>query len=536
MKKQVLVYDSTLRDGSQAEDVSFSLQDKLGITQKLDDLGFHYIEGGFPGSNPKDEAYFREVKKLKLKNIKVAAFGSTHSPKSTPAKDPNLKLLVDCGAPVVTIVGKSWDLHVADVLKVSKDTNLELIAGSIKYLKSRVEEVMFDAEHFFDGYRSNPDYAVNTLHAAFNAGADWAILCDTNGGFLPHDIEEIVKDVIGKVSGKVGIHCHNDTDTAVANTIAAVRAGALQIHGTMNGIGERCGNVNLCSVVPALQLKAGYNCISPSNMLKMRDASLFVYEMANMRHRIHQPYVGDSAFAHKGGLHVDAVLKNSKTYEHIDPKMVGNSRRILISDLAGKGSILAKAREYGIDIESNHSVARSILGNIKELENQGFLFEGADGSLEILMKKAKGEWEKKFDVLRARSIVSISSDQMTPFSEAVIMVRTPDGEVHHAVAEGNGPVNAMDKAIRRALTNYYPELESIRLLDFKVRILDETSGSRAKTRVLIESGDDSGDKWGTVGVSENIIEASWQALLDSIDYLLHKKRANVKKQAGKKRK
>lgn len=533
--RQILIYDSTLRDGSQAEDVSFSLEDKLGIAKKLDDLGFHYIEGGFPGSNPKDEAFFREVKKLKLKNIKVAAFGSTHSPKLTPAKDPNLKLLVECGAPVVTIVGKSWDLHVTDVLKVSRDANLELIAGSIRYLKSRVKEVMFDAEHFFDGYRSNSDYAVKTLKTALEAGADWVILCDTNGGFLPHDVGDIVADVISKVDGKVGIHCHNDTDTAVANTIAAVRAGALQVHGTMNGIGERCGNVNLCSVVPALQLKAGYDCISPSNMKKMREASLYVYEMANMRHRIHQPYVGDSAFAHKGGLHVDAVLKNSKTYEHIAPEMVGNSRRILISDLAGKGSILAKAREYGIDIESGDPVAKSIVANIKELENQGFLFEGADGSLEILMKKAKGEWERKFDVLRARTIVSISSDQMTPFSEAVIMVRTPDGEVHHAVAEGNGPVNAMDRAIRKALTNYYPELRNIRLLDFKVRILDETSGSKAKTRVLIESGDDSGGKWGTVGVSENIIEASWQALLDSIDYLLHKKGRKGAREGGRKK-
>ncbi len=527
MSKKIFLYDSSVRDGSQAEGISFSLEDKLGIARKLDELGLHYLEGGFPGSNPKDEKFFEKVRKLKLKNLRIAAFGSTHHPSFTPAKDPGLKLLLGSKAGVITVVGKSWSLHVSKVLKVSKERNLDLIAGSIRYLSPKVEEVFYDAEHFFDGYKDNPAYALETLLAARDSGAKCLVLCDTNGGSLPQEISEIVSVVKLKVGGDIGIHCHNDSDMAVANTISAVMAGARQVQGTINGIGERCGNADLCSVIPNLQLKMGYACLSSSQLKKLKDVSHYVYEMANMKQKNHQPYVGDSAFAHKGGLHVDAILKDEKTYEHIEPSVVGNKRRILISDLAGKGSILAKAEEFGIDLDSKNPATRKIVAEIKELEHQGFQFEGAEGSLEILMKKASGKWRKKFDVLRARTIVSISSDQMRPFSEAVIMVKTPDGAVHHAVAEGNGPVNAMDKAIRKALVKNYPELKGVDLLDFKVRILDETSGSKAKTRVLIESGDETG-KWGTVGVSENIIEASWQALIDSLDYRLHKKKTRAK--------
>jgi len=518
---KVFVYDCTIRDGSQGEGISFSLEDKLAIVQKLDELGLHYIEGGYPGSNPKDEAFFKEVKKLKLKNIKVTAFGSTRHYQYTPAKDPNLKCLLSSGASVITIVGKSWEFHVSKVLKVSNDANLQLINSSVRYLASKVDEVIYDAEHFFDGFKANPDYAIETLKSAEDGGAKWLTLCDTNGGSLPNEVGEIVARVAKEVKAGIAIHCHNDSDTATANTISAVIAGARQVQGTINGIGERCGNADLCSILPNLQLKLGARCIAPSKLAKLKDVSHFLYEISNMKQRNNQPFIGSSAFAHKGGLHVDAVLKNSKTYEHIEPKVVGNKRRVLISELSGKGSIFSKSRELGLDIDSNDPATKAIVKRVKELESQGFQFEGADASLEILMKKASGKWKQKFEVLRARTIVSISSDTMKPFSEAVIMVKTPDGKVHHAVAEGNGPVNAMDCAVRKALADYYPELENINLLDFKVRILDETAGSRAKTRVLIESGDDTG-KWGTVGLSENIIEASWQALIDSIDYRLHK--------------
>ena len=522
--EQILLYDSTLRDGTQAEEVSFSLEDKLRITEKLDDLGIHYVEAGWPGSNPKDEAYFKEVKKLKLKSIRVAAFGSTHHPKNSAAKDNNLKLLLKSGAPVVTIVGKTWNIHIKDVLRVSKPHNIKLIADSLRYVKPRVEEVIFDAEHFFDSYKNDSVYAMECLLAAQDAGADWIVLCDTNGGSLPHEIFSIVSDVKRAIPCKIGIHCHNDSDLATSNSIMAVIAGARQLHGTINGIGERCGNADLCSVIPNLQLKMEekYKCLPAAKLKKLRDTSLFVSEMGNMRPQINRPYVGQSAFAHKGGLHVDAVLKNPKTYEHIEPETVGNSRRILISDLAGKGSILAKAKEFGIDLDSKDPKVRELVTRVKELESQGLQFEAAEGSLEIMIRKVKGQWKKLFDVIRARVIVSISTGGQPQFSEAVIMLKTPDGGIHHSVAEGNGPVNALDSALRSALTNYYPELKNIRLLDFKVRILDEKKGTHAKTRVLIESGDETG-KWGTVGVSENIIEASWQALIDSIDYRLHKK-------------
>jgi len=523
MAPKVFVYDTTLRDGSQSEDISFSVQDKLRITERLDELGVHYIEGGWPGSNPKDAAYFKEVRKLKLKHALIAAFGSTHHPSRTPATDANLKLLLDSKAPVVTLVGKTWEVHVSQVLRVSKAHNLKLIRNSVKYVKPKVHQVVFDAEHFFDAYKNDSLYAMECLEAALAGGADWLVLCDTNGGSLPHEVYDITLQVKRKFNCNIGIHCHNDGDLAIANTIMAVQAGARQVQGTINGLGERCGNADLCSIIPNLQLKLGYKCFADAKMKRLRETSLFISEMANLKPRIHQPFVGQSAFAHKGGLHVDAVLKNPLTYEHIPPESTGNTRRILISDLSGKASIQAKALEFGIDLKSDDPVARDVVNRIKELENQGYQFEGADGSLEILIKKARGHWKKFFEVKRARVLVSVSADNERQYSEAVVVLKTPDGAEHHAVAEGNGPVNAMDSAFRQALSSYYPELKGVKLLDFKVRILDESSGTSAKTRVLIESGDESGCKWGTVGVSENVIEASWQALVDSIDYRLHKK-------------
>ena len=525
MSSKVFIYDTTLRDGSQAQDVSFSLQDKLRITEKLDELGAQYVEGGFPGSNPKDSAYFAEVRKLNLKHARIAAFGSTHHPSKTPATDSNLRLLLESKAPVVTLVGKTWGIHVTHVLRTTMPNNLKLITGSIRYMKPKVEEVVFDAEHFFDAYKNDPLYAMECVEAALAGGADWVTLCDTNGGSLPHEIHDITARVKTRFGCRVGIHVHNDGALAVANTLMAVQAGARQVQGTINGLGERCGNADLTAIIPNLQIKMGYKCIPGAQLKKMREVSLFVSEMANLKPLLHQPFVGQAAFAHKGGLHVDAVLKNPVTYEHFSPDLVGNQRHIIISDLAGKASIQAKAAEYGISLKSDDPVAKQVLTTIKELESQGFAFEGADGSLEILIKKAKGHWKKFFDVLRARVIVSVSNDKEPQYSEAVVMVKTPDGDVHHAVAEGNGPVNAMDKAFRQALAKYYPELKEVKLLDFKVRILDETAGTSAKTRVLIESGDEEGNKWGTVGVSENVIEASWQALIDSIDYKLHKKSA-----------
>ncbi|MBI5179032.1 MAG: citramalate synthase [Nitrospinae bacterium] len=523
MGERVFVYDTTLRDGSQSEDISFSLQDKLRITGKLDDLGVRYIEGGWPGSNPKDAAYFKEVRKLKLKNARIAAFGSTHHPSRTPSTDANLRLLLECKAPVVTLVGKTWDIHVSTVLRVAKPHNLRLIRDSVKYVKPKVDEVVFDAEHFFDAYKNDSLYAMECLEAALEGGADWLVLCDTNGGSLPHEVFDITAQVKQKYNCNIGIHCHNDGDLAIANTIMAVQAGARQVQGTVNGLGERCGNADLCSIVPNLQIKLGYKCFPEAKLKNLRETSLFVSEMGNLKPRIHQPFVGQSAFAHKGGLHVDAVLKNPLTYEHIPPEKVGNTRRILVSDLAGKATIQAKAREFGIDLKSDDPVARDVVGRIKELESQGYQFEGADGSLEILIKKARGHWKKFFEVKRSRVLVSVSANSEQQYSEAVVVLKTPDGAEHRAVAEGNGPVNAMDKAFRQALSAYYPELKGVRLLDFKVRILDETSGTSAKTRVLIESGDEFGNKWGTVGVSENVIEASWQALIDSIDFRLHRK-------------
>jgi len=518
--KDVLIYDTTLRDGCQAEDISFTLEDKLRIAEKLEDLGVDYIEGGYPGSNQRDADFFKRVKKLKLKNSKVTSFGTTRRPSAKPSQDVSLKMLLDADTPVVTLVGKTWDLHVRDDLRISKKANLEIIADSIAFMKRHVDEVIFDAEHFFDGFRCNPEYALECLEAAQEGGADWIVLCDTNGGRLPSDIREAVGRVRESIRTALGVHCHNDGELAVANTMAAVEMGARQVQGTINGFGERCGNLNLCSMIPNLQLKMGKNCIKPAQLKKLREVSHFFYELANIQPNKRQPYVGDSAFAHKGGLHVSGVLKNRETYEHIDPDFVGNRQRVLVSDLAGRSNVIYKGKEYGIDLNGQDQAVHEILRRTKELEGQGYEFEAAEASFELLIQAALGKKKKNFSLVGFRVIDEKRKEGEPPLSEATIMVQV-DGVMEHAAAMGNGPVNALDQALRRALTKFYPTLKQVELLDYKVRVLSSGEGTGASVRVLIESGDGQ-DRWGTVGVSHNVIEASWQALVDSIDYKLYK--------------
>jgi 2-isopropylmalate synthase len=516
----IKIYDTTLRDGSQAEDVAFSLEDKIRIAQKLNEFGIDYIEGGWPGSNPKDLQFFREVKKVRLSHTRIVAFGSTCRAGTPPEKDPNIRALVEADAEVVTVFGKAWDIHPLEALKITLEQNLEIIHQSVRHLKKKVSEVLYDAEHFFDGYKSNASYALKTLQAAQEAKADWIVLCDTNGGTLPDEIQSIIDEVKKKVSIPLGIHAHNDSELAVANTIVAVKKGIRLVQGTINGYGERCGNANLCSIIPNLKLKMGIDCITDAQLKKISEVSRFVSELANLPHYKYLPYVGESAFAHKGGVHVSAIRKSDVTYEHVPPEKVGNRQRVLISDLSGESNILYKAAEFKIDIGSKDPKVREILDNLKQLENQGFQFEGAEGSFEILIKKALGQHKKFFELMGFRVIVEKSEEEGPSMSEATIMVRVGDS-VEHTAAVGNGPVNALDNAIRKALEKFYPELKEVTLLDYKVRILSPKDGTGAQTRVLIESGDGK-SKWGTVGVSENIIQASWQALVDSIDYKLLK--------------
>ncbi|MDY7033768.1 MAG: citramalate synthase [Thermodesulfobacteriota bacterium] len=519
--KAIKIYDTTLRDGTQAEDISFSVEDKIRIAHKLDELGIHYIEGGWPGSNPKDMQFFKNVRNIQLNNSKIVAFGSTTRKGTHPENDRNIKALLYAHTTVIAVVGKTWDLHVRDALGISLDENLELIHSSLEFLKSKVQEVFFDAEHFFDGYRAYPEYALKALQRAEDAGVDCIVLCDTNGGTMPFEIANIIGEVRKNINVQLGIHTHNDSEMAVANTIAAVQSGVQQVQGTINGYGERCGNANLCSIIPNLKLKLQIDCISSDQMKKLKETSRFVNELANLRPNKHQPYVGDSSFAHKGGIHVSAVKKNPETYEHIKPELVGNKQRILVSDLSGKSNILSKAAEFNIDLRDNSPIALEILEDMKELENQGYQFEGAEASFEILMKKALGTKRKHFDLVGFRVIDEKGKEDSPPQSEATIMVRV-GGKIEHTAAVGNGPVNALDNALRKALEKFYPELKEMELIDYKVRVLSTGEGTGARVRVLIESGDKE-DKWGTVGVSHNIIEASWQALVDSIDYKLLKK-------------
>ncbi len=516
---QVLLYDTTLRDGTQAEDVSLTLEDKLLIAEKLDGLGIHRIEGGWPGSNPKDMAFFTEARKLALKHARVTAFGMTRRAGVTARRDLNLQALLDAETESVTIVGKTWDFHVHHALRVSLDENLRMIEESIAYLKKRVPEVMYDAEHFFDGYRENPEYALKTLDAAVAGGADWLVLCDTNGGTLPSDLGRILDVVVPRTRGLIGIHCHNDAECAVANSVLAVEKGARQVQGTINGIGERCGNANLCSIIPNLKIKRAIDCVSDTQLKTLKEVSRFVAELANMTPSKHQPYVGESAFAHKGGMHVSAIRRHSRTYEHVSPDRVGNRQRVLVSDLSGQSNVLFKAEEFGLDLSDRKPEVRAIVDDLKELENEGYQFEGAEGSFELLVDRALNGKKHWFELRGFRVIDEKRDAGREPYSEATIRV-VVNGVEEHTAAEGHGPVNALDNALRKALERFYPELQSVQLLDYKVRVLKARSGTSARVRVLIESGDGH-NRWGTVGVSENIIEASWQALVDSLVYKLY---------------
>src|SRR6058998_3384125 len=519
MRRLIKIYDTTLRDGTQGEGVSFSMEDKVRLATRLDALGIHYIEGGWPGSNPKDLRFFRRMQDVTLKHAKLAAFSMTRRAGGTAESDANMQALLDAGAPVATIVGKAWDFQVTHALSTTLDENLKMIADTIAFLRPRTEEVMFDAEHFFDGFRRNREYALATLRAAEAAGAHWLVLCDTNGGTLPRDLVAIVQAVKTHVKAPLGIHVHNDAECAVANSLAAVTEGIGQVQGTFNGFGERCGNANLVSIIPSLVLKMGLDCIPEPNLRELRDVSRFVSELANRKPWSSQPYVGDSAFAHKGGMHVSAVLKHPETYEHIDPESVGNRRRVLVSELAGKSNILWKAREYGIDLDHDTPDSRRILEQLKALEDQGFQFEGAEASFELLMERALGRHRPYF-ALEAYRVIVEEQKADAPVAEATVRVRVK-GILEHTAAAGNGPVNALDHALRKALEEFYPSLKTMKLLDYKVRILDESKGTAAKTRVLITSGDGE-ETWGTVGVADNIIEASWQALVDSVEYKLHR--------------
>jgi len=517
--KSIKIYDTTLRDGSQAENVSFTVEDKVRIAHKLDDAGVHYLEGGWPGSNPKDVDFFKRVKQTAFKNIRVTAFGSTRAPSKKVDKDVNLRKLLEVETEAITIFGKSWDMHVKEALQTTLDENLRMISESLQYLKKHCPETLFDAEHFFDGYKRNPGYAMKVIKEAESAGADWIVLCDTNGGSLPGEIKSIFAKVKKAIKVPLGIHTHNDSELAVANALSAVEAGALQVQGTINGFGERCGNANLISIIPNLKLKMGFDPVTDEQMRGLKNLSAFVDELVNKAHWNNQPFVGKSAFAHKGGIHVSAVRKNRETYEHIVPEAVGNHSRILISDLSGKSAILHKAREYGLDIDSKNPNVQAILNSLKEAENLGFQYEGAEGSFELLMRKALGEQDTHFEFIGFRVIVEKRREDEESLSEATVKIKV-NGALEVTAAEGIGPVNALSKALKKALCKFYPELEDVHLRDYKVRILDEAKGTRAKIRVLIESGDKD-SKWGTVGVSENIIEASWQALIDSIQYKLN---------------
>ena len=518
--QEIKLYDTTLRDGSQGEGISFSVTDKIKIAKKLSLLGIHYIEGGWPGSNPKDMGFFKEARKLRLKKSELVAFGSTRRAKTSPTKDVNLKALIKSGARTITIFGKTWDMHVTDALKVSLQENLSMIQETVEYLKSKKLQVFYDAEHFFDGYLSNKEYTLATLHAAVKGGCDAIVLCDTNGGMITSELSTITRAVIDEFNSKLmGIHTHNDSGMAVANSLAAVQVGCNMVQGTINGYGERCGNADLCVIIPNLQLKMGYKCLPAAKLKELTETSHYINEISNMRQQDNQPFVGRSAFAHKGGVHINAVMKNPKTYEHVEPGIVGNHRRILISELSGKTSIILKAKEMELDLSKDDPKTRKILRLVQNLENQGYFFEAADGSFELLMKKALKKY-KPFFTLEGFKVIIEKREDRTLISEATIKLKV-NRRKEHTAAEGDGPVNALDNALRKALNKFYPTLAEMHLSDFKVRVLDEKAGTAAKVRVLIQSQDQK-SSWGTVGVSENIIQASWQALVDSVEYKLLK--------------
>ena len=519
MSTSVKIYDTTLRDGTQSEGISLSVNDKIKIARRLDEFGVHYTEGGWPGSNPKDAEFFERVRKMEFKNAQVAAFGSTRKKNSPTEGDPNLQALVDAETPVVTLVGKSWDLHVYDVLETTLEENLAMIRESVAYMKALGKEVVYDAEHFFDGYKANPEYTLQTLSAAAEGGADLLVLCDTNGGSLPWEVEEITILMGELFETPLGIHTHDDGGNGVANTLSGVRAGAVQVQGTVNGYGERTGNANLCTIIPNLQLKMNIRCVSDENLSRLSDLSHYVAEVANQPPNPYYPFVGKKAFAHKGGIHVAAVLKNEFSYQHIDPTLVGNQRRTLVSELSGRGNVVEKANEFGVDMTSEK--ARKVVEQIKSLEAQGFTFEGAGASAQLLMQRAEENYKPPFELIDFMVIVE-SRQGRGVFAEATVKVDV-GGEIIHTAAEGNGPVNALNKALRKALRDLYPRLDEIHLSDYKVRILDSESGTAANVRVLIDTKNGDNARWSTVGASTNIIEASWRALADSMEYALQKK-------------
>ncbi|MFN8009064.1 MAG: citramalate synthase [Terriglobia bacterium] len=526
--KKIQIYDTTLRDGSQGENISFSVDDKLHIARKLDELGVDYIEGGWPGSNLKDMAFFQKLRELPLKKAKAAAFGSTCHPKNRVTADSNLQALVEANTPVVTIFGKTWDLHVKVALAISLEKNLELIRDTVSYLKSLGKEVIYDAEHFFDGFQANPEYALATLKAAELAGADTLVLCDTNGGTLTEAVRDRVRAVAHQVRAPLGIHTHNDSDLAVANSIIAIQQGAVHVQGTINGYGERCGNANLCSVIPNLELKLGLETVGKEKLKQLTELSHYISEIANLSHRQDFPFVGKSAFAHKGGIHVSAVMKETSAYEHIPPETVGNERRVLISELSGKSNVLYKAERMGLVIDKASPGAQTAVNKVKEMEHYGYQFEGAEASFEILFNKLLGKQEDFF-ALDGFRVITEKRGNHESASEAVIKLRV-GGVPEHTAAEGVGPVSALDSALRKSLTRFFPCLKEIRLTDYKVRVLNAKGGTDAKVRVLIETSDGQ-ESWGTVGVSENLIEASWLALVDSISYKLNKE-YKIGKQEG----
>lgn len=517
MSKQIQIFDTTLRDGTQGEKVCLSANDKLRIAKRLDSFGVDYIEGGWPGSNPKDLDFFKLAKSVDFNHAKVVAFGSTCRAGSSPEEDKNIQFLLDADTDVVSIFGKSWLLHVKQALKITPEENLEIIRRSVQYLKDNGKEVIYDAEHFFDGYKDNPKYAIETLRTAQAAGADTLVLCDTNGGTLTHEIANIVLEVFEVTSTRLGIHAHNDCELAVANSVAAVSAGCEHVQGTINGYGERSGNANLCSVIPNLQLKQNYRCVPYSSISRLTSLSSFVSELANVGHDTRMPYTGRSAFAHKGGVHVSAVMKNEATYEHVKPEQVGNKRRVLVSDLSGKSNVVYKSEELGIDLENSNGSIPKIVDRLKKLENEGFQFEAAEASFKLLVKKMTEPFNDLF-VLEGFRVIMERDATGESRSEATIRVNV-QGQLEHSAAEGNGPVHALDSALRKALCKFYPDIADVILKDYKVRVLNEKDGTGAKVRVLIDSGKNE-TSWGTVGVSKNIVDASWQALADSMNYYL----------------
>ena len=510
---KIQIYDTTLRDGTQSEGFTLSANDKVRVAQHLDDFGVAFIEGGWPGSNPKDVEFFERARDMQWKNAFIAAFGSTCRVKGGPEGDANIKALLDSNTPVCTIFGKTWTLHVKEVLQTTPEDNLRIIEQSVAYLKSNNKRVIYDAEHFFDGYKADSSYALETLQAAIRGGAETVILCDTNGGTLPWEVERILRDLKLVIKTPFGIHTHNDGECAVVNSLTAVREGAMQVQGTINGVGERCGNANLISIMADLELKMGYECLPKGNIRKLYDLSHFVAEVANITPDEHLPFVGKSAFAHKGGVHVAAMRRSAQSYQHIEPELVGNKMRVVVSDLSGRGNLLSKAEEHGVEVEGEEVVG--VLNEVKELEARGFSFEAAEASVTIMLKRQEYGYKPPFELIDF--FVNVEHrDKRGIFAEAMVKVRV-QGEVLHTAAEGNGPVNAMDNALRKALVGYYPQVAKFHLSDYKVRILDSDHGTEAITRVLIDTRNNT-SRWSTVGASTNIIEASWRALADSVEY------------------